>query len=75
MLELSKEYDFPCVPLSQQAVIAEAIERFNPARNLPHLTIILKKGDVMMPDALHALMELERNGDSISEFFNSLNML
>ena len=55
------------------------MERFNPARNLPHLTIILKKGEIMMQDALHILIELEREremnggGNNMAVFFDQLS--
>mmetsp|Transcript_1864 Transcript_1864/g.2640 ORF Transcript_1864/g.2640 Transcript_1864/m.2640 type:complete len:86 (+) Transcript_1864:324-581(+) len=71
MLELARELDFPFVQLQQQAAIAEAIERHNSARNLPHLTIIMKKGEEIMSDALNTLMGM----DDIGLFFQMLNDL
>ena len=54
---LTKEMDAPVIPLANKESIVEAVNRYNPNHNLPHLTIIDKHGNTLQKNALSLLLD------------------
>ena len=53
---LTKEMNAPVIPLMHRDSIVELVNRYNPDRKLPHLTIIDKHGRILEKNALDLLL-------------------
>ena len=75
---LTKEMNAPVIPLMNRDSIVELVNRYNPDRKLPHLTIIDKHGSILEKNALDLLLTAKERDDdtgqtNLTEFFETIN--